>query len=179
MRKISLVLALLVLAMLAFLFSGCNLYPGASEWKRCDFEIASVKFLGFQEDQTQWELVLKVHNPNSDRLQMEGVQLFALQGEDTLATLRNSRPLDLAPDTTTIVTLNAESAPSAWNTVFENLKRNGTCSITVTGDAFYHGTFGTEKLSGLFRKTYTVDFATALNAMGSHLLQGFQGFPLH
>jgi hypothetical protein len=110
---------------------------------------------------------------------MEGVQLFALQGDDTLASLRNSDPLDLAPDTMTVVTLEAASPPSAWNTVFENLKRNGKCSITITGDAYYRTLFGTEKLSGLFRKTYDVDFATALGVMGSHLLQGFQGFPMH
>lgn len=168
-----------LILLLACMLSACNFYPGASEWKRCTFEIATVKFLGFQENQTKWELVIDVHNPNPDRLRMEGVQLFALQGDDTLASLRNSDPLDLAPDTMTVVTLEAASPPSAWNTVFENLKRNGKCSITITGDAYYRTLFGTEKLSGLFRKTYDVDFATALGVMGSHLLQGFQGFPMH
>ena len=73
---------------------------------------------------------------------MEGIQLFALRSGDTLATLQNAAPVDLIPDSTTQVSLKAESMPQALGAVMSSFKQEGKCSFTVTGDAYYHGLFG-------------------------------------
>ncbi|HAO98426.1 MAG TPA: hypothetical protein DCQ83_00080 [Fibrobacteres bacterium] len=159
------------------LFVGCSLYPTASDWKRCSFEVASVRFAGFRENQSEWEITLNVHNPNSSRLKMEGIQLFALQEADTLATLKNQKPLDLAPNENTRVAMNISLPPAAWDKVVGTLRQGNKCSLTVNGDAYYHGWFGVKKLSGIFHKTYDLDLAAAMNMMGGNLFQGLQGLP--
>ena len=164
------------LACLTFLFCGC-IYHDASEWKKCSFDVASVRYAGIRENQTEWEIVLDVHNPGSDRLKMEGVQLYALSGTDTLATLHNQNPLDVAPAGTTPVSLKAASPSAAWNKALEVFRRDGKCSVVITGDAVYHGTFGMKKYPNLFHKTYDVDMAMVLGAMGGGLFQGMQGLP--
>lgn len=158
------------------LLNGC-LYPDASDWKQCRFEISSLQFKGSLEDQTEWEITVNVHNPGSNHLKMERVKLFAMQGADTLATLRNVAPLDLPPHDSSKVTLTTSLPQKTWDTVLESLRREGKIKVTIAGEAYYRGPFGVQKLPGLFHKTYELDLATALNAMGSHLLEGLQGLP--
>ncbi len=167
---------LIFAALFTGLMTGC-LYPDASTWKSCRFEIASIEFIGYRENQTEWQITLTVHNPSSDRLKLESLRLFALQGEDTLGTLRNLNPLDLAAKDSTRVALTTLLPKSTWNKLLESLRNEGVAHITISGEAWYRGPFGIRKVPGNFRKTYDLDLATAMNAMGSHLLQGLQGLP--
>ena len=169
-------LLLVFTVLFSVLMTGC-LYPDASDWKRCRFEITSIEFKGYRENQTEWQITLTVHNPGSNRLKMESVRLFALQGTDTLGTLQNVAPMDLPAKDSTHVALTTLLPQSTWNKLLESLRNEGVANITVSGEAFYHGPFGLQKVPGLFRKTYDLDLATAMNAMGNHLLQGLQGLP--
>ena len=158
------------------LITGC-VYQEAGDWQRCKFDVSSIEYVGVREDQTEWNVVLTVQNPGAHELKMEGVQATALIGADTLATLGNTAPIDLAANGDTKVAFIAFSTTQGFNKAMAGIKENGKCSVTIVGDAVYRGAFGTKKYPNLFHKTYDLDLETAVNAMGSHLFQGLQGIP--
>ncbi len=166
-RRIVLLLALLPLALLW----GCAAWPRPSDWKHCRFEVAALQFEGWQKNQTEWKLALAVHNPNPRPLHLEGLRLFALHDQDTLATLRSVKPLDLPPQDSARVELQVDLPDAAWKQVLAT--RGGPAHITVVGDAFFHTLFGVRKYAGALHKTYDVDLASVLNGFGGRLFENF------
>ncbi len=103
---------------------------------------------------------------------MEGVQLVALMGSDTLAAMRSAEPLDLSPGDTTRIPVDIALSNAALRKAMSEVGTGMKSQVTVTGDAFYHTWLGTKKFTGAFNKTYEVDFDRILGSMGNRLFQG-------
>lgn len=166
-------LALPLVLLFPLLLSGC--FATASDWKRVRFAVSDVRFEGLREDRTHWSVVVAAANPTGKRLKLEGLQLAALLEDagraDTLATLVNSKNIDLAPRDTTEVTLKLVMPPSALDKALRGFRRTGNQEVLITGDAFVKTWFGTRKVKNAFKKTYEVDLASLMGSMGGDLLR--------
>ncbi len=101
-----------------------------------------------------------------------------MQDQDTLATLYTPQALDLAPNDTTPIPLEAELPNATWGKILTTLQKGEEVQITVYGDAYYHSFMGTKKIPNIFKKTFKVDSEKAMGMMKSQLIQGLQGlFP--
>jgi hypothetical protein len=173
-RKLTTWFPLSLLALcVPLLLTGC--FATAADWKRVRFVVDDVRFEGMRENRTHWSVVVAASNPTGKRLKLEGLQLAAFLDAngrpDTLATLVNSKNIDLSPRDTTQVTLNLVLPPSAWDKALQGMQRSGTQEVFITGDAFVKTWFGTRKVKNAFKKTYEVDLATLMGSMGGDLLR--------
>jgi hypothetical protein len=133
--------------------------------------VSDVRFEGMRENRTHWSVVVAAANPTGKRLKLEGLQMAALMESDTLATLVNSKNIDLPARDTTEVTLKLVMPPAAWDKAMRSLQRGGTQDVLITGDAFVKTWFGTRKIKDAFKKNYEVDLSTLLGTMGGGLLR--------
>jgi hypothetical protein len=136
--------------------------PTTADWRRCSFDVTDVTFQGLRENEAEWRVVVSAFNPNSKRLRLEGLHLWAVMDGDTLARLKNPDPIDLPARTATPLAIEVSLPQAAWNKALRKMRQTGSSEVWITGDAVVPTILGERTLRNAVREKHTIDLSALM-----------------
>jgi hypothetical protein len=160
--------ALIFTALLSTFLTGCGMVTTA-DWRRCTFDVTEVAFQGLRDNHSEWRVAISAINPGTKNLKVDGIQLWALMSNDTLARLRDPGRIELEAGDTTELFFDVIMPQAAWSKALRTMRQTGSSEILITGDVTVPTLFGSRLIRNAVREKHTVDMASLI---GGDFLRG-------